>query len=504
MNSFEENLSDIVSISKLQHDRNLTAHKILYGDPNFEEISTWVNQYDHIDDRTTIELLAFEEKIIEAKSSEEKNMIIDSFREKNHQYMSDDMNLKTTLLFGAKLVLADILTEEGLIPKVRNNEVSYDTATALRGCQDVASLIEIAINQDLDIEDRKKITLAAEMLLLSSSVQLSFLDNQSDDAKNITNWNFHNRGYALELLKNNLDNLPAKWSESKEYITLYMNNLNTYYSYSLTTNYYLPKYVAQKNNIYLPHQILKYERNKILLEYIDNIETALLGPNSLGERSNILKSKGIEKGKRKGHLHETFWILETFLIAEFEKEEIALYSALNHQDRPILNHPKLNHGFDAVINSLSNDAHFKIQLKSGFGKSQKIYDPTIEVLTESNLNLNNEGRIRNKLNAYKEAILNDFTPEDYEKCKKLFLESSIQGMDYFQKYKKIDPMNFIKIMKKMDLVGMAIEEQNNSISTAQLTRAQRKIMKKKLREIKIQLANSQKPLIKRNPKTKNS
>lgn len=143
---------------------------------------------------------------------------------------------------------------------------------------------------------------------------------------------------------------------------------------------------------------------------------------------------GIEQRLRtpqvKGPLHEVIWFIDAYVLRRMHPEkygDIRMNPSYLRDDAPEVGYPRLNRGYDFVVsNGVAQDY---VQNKSGSSKTE--YHPAITVLEEVNfLDITNGGkRLRNKLTAYQEWVVNDCDPSMISKLEKYILPTVRTEMD---------------------------------------------------------------------------
>jgi len=453
MDSFDKNRKDIQNIFKLQLERTSTSNEILFNQPSYEKIVEWFNSHDFIDDTTTEELIrvtyAAHKGDIKTVKHFEENIL--------PQYKKDGMRTKTTLQTAALLIINDVLVNNDLINPTIRNITEYNKQTITNDANSLEEIIEKTSKTILSIEDHTKLITASEMLLMGSSIDLPLVDEET--GRYINEWSLNNRTAAIKILGQALGELPYIWDIDIEARTLYVKAMNLFFSYGITTDSYITTNFAKNNNIPISMEDLKEHRNKWLNGLIDEIETIFIGPNNLGEKKNILDEPSLQREK-KGMMFESLWLLDVMMLREFEKLEIGIYASTSNEDRPIIGKPTLNHGYDATIKSLEKNSSLKFQLKSSSVNREKNgYDDSIIVLHEDNFDIN-RGKLINKLRTYREAIIDDFSDESYEKAKKYIMETSKDAID---KYQSLWPLGDLVIKGLQKGVKTIIKTKNREL-----------------------------------------
>jgi hypothetical protein len=170
-------------------------------------------------------------------------------------------------------------------------------------------------------------------------------------------------------------------------------------------------------------------------------------------RSHYLKESETDqrviKGSKKGLLHEALWLMDmNFLLLHTGAAYSRAFPASLRIDKPTLNHPELNRGFDLQViipkpNTATPLRTMRVQLKSSKGKNHKgEYHPTIHLVEEENFMDTDKRRLTKKIDLYEAWATSSFDPSIGLQIKELLLGSSKAFMGVIEEVSSMSDLEY--------------------------------------------------------------
>lgn len=145
---------------------------------------------------------------------------------------------------------------------------------------------------------------------------------------------------------------------------------------------------------------------------------------STADFANETDKDMFKKGRLKGTLHETLWMIDAYAIRKGVPEKygnLTVTPATEALDMPHLDKPALKRGYDFAISdsTFNPDARRLIQTGASRRKiknqTETPYHPFIELALEREFNEVNIGTLMKKLDAYRAWATSGFTADGYKK-----------------------------------------------------------------------------------------
>lgn len=294
----------------------------------------------------------------------------------------------------------------------------------------VYRLIDYALGQlkseVLSSEPAETLLVAAEMLLAASSTRIrsdlqnaldrGAFDDQPDSLREaITHGATHNRLAAYVIL----GMIALKGDEPMASTDARVRSLE---AKVLST----AAFMCDVDHWLKPEEANE-AREDIISGYIDKLEQEFTGTNRL--------QLHLSKQRVQGMLHEKMWLLDALIAKRVISSKFNVFPSLSNADRPIINKPKLNRGYDFY---LSYGRHGQlIQLKSSKRKTKE-YHPEI-LVKKDDLSDFSTTDLEEKLTLYRELIQKNYPKALRERALTAMLPSVKEAVTEFVAMTSTDP-----------------------------------------------------------------